>query len=40
MDFTGKYDSCSESSDKEMSAKELVETYGEFLAKWKEYFLR
>lgn len=37
MDFTEKYDSCSESSDEEMSAEDLTETYKGFLTEWKEY---
>lgn len=40
MAFIGKYDSCSEFSDEEMSEEELAETYREFLTEWKEYFLR
>lgn len=38
--FTGKYDSCNEYSDEDISAEELVETYRHFLTEWKESFFR
>lgn len=39
MAFTRKYDSCSEYSDKDISAEELAETYRHFLTEWKESYL-
>lgn len=36
MAFTRKYESCSKSSDKEISNEELVATYRLFYTKWQE----
>lgn len=36
MAFTRKYDSYNESSDEEMLAEELAETYRDLLTEWKE----
>lgn len=40
ISFIGKYVSCSEPSDEEMSAEDLAETYRELLTEWKKYCLR
>lgn len=40
MNFTGKYDSCSKSSDKDISKEEVAETYKLLLTRWKESCLR
>lgn len=39
MDFTGKYDSGSESGDEEITEEELAETYRLLPTQWKEAWL-
>ncbi|KAI5396681.1 hypothetical protein KIW84_062772 [Lathyrus oleraceus] len=40
MEFTRKYNTCSESNNEDISEEELDETYRLLLAQWKKYFLR
>lgn len=40
MTFIRKYDSCSESSEENISAEELAETYKVMLTEWKKYCMR
>lgn len=40
MTFTGKYDSCSDTINEEISVEELAEIYRELLTEWERSCLR